>query len=121
MNTQSIATIAANVMYIDDISEIEFSRSLFNDYSMSSLDFVDFAFELKSESAKDFTPDQLWPINSMMDNPEFYQAGQWTEAGKAQLTTIFEGFHPITDDQLSAEALHNLFSVDYVQHRLAQI
>ena len=121
MNTQEITTIAANVMYIDDISEIEASRSLFNDYSMSSLDFVDFAFELKSESGKDFSPDQLWPINSMMDNPEYYSDGCWTEEGKAELGRVFKEHCELTQDSLSSEALHNLFSVQFVEHRLTKI
>ncbi len=119
MKTQEIALIAANVMYIDDVNEIDVSRSLFNDYSMSSLDFVDFAFELKSTSGKDFSPDQLWPVNTMMSNPEFYSAGKWTDAGKAELVRVFAGFTELQDSQLNSEALHNLFSVNYIQHRLA--
>jgi acyl carrier protein len=121
MNTQDIAATAANVMYIDDVSEIDVSRSLFNDYSMSSLDFVDFAFELKSESGKEFSPDQLWPINTMMDNPDFYAEGEWSPAGKEELIRIFDGFSKVEEQALTSEYLHNLFSVQFVEHRLAKI
>lgn len=118
MNQVEIATIAANILYIDDVNEIESGRSLFGDYAMSSLDFVDFAFELKGESGKDFDPDQLWPINTMMDNPEYYEAGRWTEAGRAALKAVFNGFNDLTDENPSPESLYNLFSVDFIQHRI---
>lgn len=121
MKASEIAAIAANVMYIDDANEIDVSRSLFNDYAMSSLDFVDFAFELKSSSGKDFSPDQLWPVNGMMSNPEFYKNGKWTDDGKAELLRLFAGFTDLDDHNLSVEKLHNLFSVRFIEHRLGLI
>ncbi|MBQ4849989.1 acyl carrier protein [Pseudoalteromonas sp. MMG012] len=121
MNQSEIATIAANILYLDDVSEIEFDRSLFGDYSMSSLDYVDFAFELKGESGKEFDPDELWPINTMMDNPEFYQNGQWTDAGRAALTKVFTGFTELPQEDLTPESLYNLFSVDFIQHRISTL
>ncbi|MBR8845630.1 MULTISPECIES: phosphopantetheine-binding protein [Pseudoalteromonas] len=118
MNQTEIATIAANILYLDDVSEIEFDRSLFGDYSMSSLDYVDFAFELKGESGKEFDPDELWPINTMMDNPEYYQGGQWTEQGREELNKVFAGFTEVEGGNPSPESLYNLFSVNFIQHRI---
>ncbi len=121
MIAEEIARVAAGVMYFDDVSEIDFKRSLFNDYSMSSLDFVDFAFELKDNSGKEFSPDELWPINLMMKNPDFYTNGEWTDIGKEALSKIFSDFTPFDGANLSAERLHEFFSVNFIQHRLANI
>lgn len=121
MNHTEIATIAANILYLDDVNEIECDRSLFGDYSMSSLDYVDFAFELKGESGKEFDPDELWPINTMMDNPDFYENGQWTDSGREALKKVFNGFTDLSEENPSPESLYNLFSIDFIQHRIGTL
>lgn len=117
MNTNQIAQIAASVLYLDDVNKIETGKSLFKEYGMSSLDFVDFAYELKAAANKEFDPDQLWPINAMLNNPEYHAAGAWTDAGRAELARIFEG-HTAVPGVAGTEELYGLFSVDYVEHRL---
>jgi acyl carrier protein len=117
MNTQEISQIAASVLYLDDAGKIETAKSLFKEYGMSSLDFVDFAYELKAAANKEFDPDQLWPINAMMNNPAFHAGGSWTDAGRAELARIFEG-HTVAPSSGGTEELYGLFSVDYVEHRL---
>ncbi len=117
MNISQISQIAASVLYLDDAAAIATNKSLFQEYGMSSLDFVDFAYELKAAANKEFDPDQLWPINAMMNSPAFYTAGSWTDEGRAELVRIFEG-HTAVPDAAGSEALYRLFSVDYVEHRL---
>jgi len=117
MNSNQIAQIAASVLYLDDANAIQTNKSLFKEYGMSSLDFVDFAYELKAAANKEFDPDQLWPINAMMNNPEFHAGGAWTDAGRAELARIFEG-HTAVPGTPGTEELYGLFSVDYVEHRL---
>jgi len=121
VNQVEIATIAANVLYLNDISEIEFDRSLFGHYSMSSLDYIDLAFELKDESGKEFVPYELWPINTMLDNPEFYKNGQWTGAGREALNKVFNGFIDLKAENPSRESLYSLFSVDFIKHRISAL
>lgn len=117
MNAKQISQIAASVLYLDDANAINTSKSLFGEYGMSSLDFIDFAYELKAAANKEFDPDQLWPINAMMNNPEFYTTGSWTHAGHAELKRVFDG-HTALPASSGPEELYVLFSVDYVEHRL---
>jgi len=117
MNANQISQIAASILYLDDASSIDTSKSLFKEYGMSSLDFVDFTYELKAAANKEFDPDQLWPINAMMTNPEFYSAGKWTDAGRAELVRVFDGHAPVPASG-ATEELYALFSVGYVEHRL---
>jgi acyl carrier protein len=117
MNTEKIAQIAANVLYLDDSNQIDVSKSLFKEYGMSSLDFVDFAYELKAAANKEFDPDALWPINIMMNDRAFYSGGAWTDSGRAELGNIFQG-HSTVPATGAPEELYGLFSVAYVEHRL---
>jgi acyl carrier protein len=117
MNANQISQIAASILYLDDVDAIDTGKSLFKEYGMSSLDFVDFAYELKAAANKEFDPDQLWPINVMMNNPEFYAGGSWTDAGRAELVRVFDG-HTAVPASGGTEELYALFSVGYVEHRL---
>lgn len=117
MLQNNITEIVATVLYIDNPSEIDSSKSLFREYGMTSLDFVDFAFELKNLSDKDFSPDDLWPINAMMADQQFFSKGNWTAQGIDRLRDIF-GEHASLPSTPSASDLYQLFSVNFVEHRL---
>ena len=117
MNANQISQIAASVLYLDDVNAIDTGKSLFKEYGMSSLDFVDFTYELKAAANKEFDPDQLWPINAMMNNPAFYAGGAWTDDGRAELVRLFDG-HASVPASAGTEELYALFSVGYVEHRL---
>ncbi len=117
MQAPQIASIAANVLYLEGPEAIDPKKSLFSHYGMSSLDFVDLAFEVRAASGKQFEPEALWPINSMMTNPELFAGGQWTQAGHLALQKLFEG-HTEVPAAASAADLNALFSVDYIEHRL---
>ncbi len=117
MEATQIASIAANVLYLAGPEAIDRSKSLFTDYGMSSLDFVDLAFEVRAASSKQFQPEALWPVNSMMTNPDLFAGGTWTEAGSRELAKLFDGHAELPGD-LSPSSLHALFSVAYIEHRL---
>jgi acyl carrier protein len=116
MKQNDIATIAAKILYLEGADPVDPDKSLFKDYGMTSLDFVDFAFELRAASHKGFQPEELWPVNGMMNNPEYFSAGTWTDAGRAKLSQLFEE-RPLPD-ALTADNLYQLFSVTYVENRL---
>lgn len=119
METREIAELAANVLYLEDPDSVDSRKSLFLEYRMSSIDFIDFAFELKSRCGRSFSPDDLWPVNSMMTDPEFYAEGRWTERGTARLRQIFRS----TDMPESPEIryLYSLFSVEYIARRIVEL
>ena len=120
MNTTEIAEIVSGVMYFDDPAALDATRSLFTDYGMSSLDFVDFAFELRSAAGKDFTPDDLWPINALLADRTCFTAGSWTETGKTRLADVF-GRDMTTDGEPTTATLYPLFSIEFVERRLHAI
>ncbi|TFW31232.1 acyl carrier protein [Duganella callida] len=116
MEIAKIAQLAAKVLYLED-EPLDVSKSLFQTYHMSRLDYVDFASELQLASGKQFDPDQLWPINGMLNQPALYQAGGWTEAGRAALARLFDGHAEIPAGAAPA-TLQGMFTVEYVAHRL---
>jgi acyl carrier protein len=118
MNNTQIAQIAANVLYINNVDEIDASKSLFREYCMSRLDFVDFACELRAAADKQFELDQLWPVNAMINQPRFHQDGAWTDAGRAELAQLFNGYAAVPSASASEHELEGLFTVAYVAHRL---
>ncbi len=120
ITTTQISDIVGSVMYLDDPSTLDTTRSLFSEYGMSSLDFVDFAFELRSATAKDFTPDDLWPVNAMLADRTCFTAGTWTETGRAQLQTLFGDDTPITGEPTAAD-LYAMFSIAFIERRLQAI
>lgn len=117
MEKSEIAAVAANVMYLESPESIDSSKSLFLDYGMSSIDFIDFAFEVKSRSGKGLGPDQLWPVNSMMTNPDNFGGGRWTETGLKRLQEIFAGAE--LPENPGLQQLSALFSVDFVARRVS--
>jgi acyl carrier protein len=117
MESNQLAEIAANVLYLNSPGDIDVQKSLFSDYGMSSLDFVDFAFEVRTASNKQFHPDALWPVNALMTNGDYCSGGVWTDAGRAELAKIFDG-HAEFPESPTVANLYALFSLSYVAHRL---
>jgi acyl carrier protein len=116
MKANDVAQVAAKVLYVES-NVIDLDKSLFADYGMSSMDFVDFAFELKTVSKKDFTPDDLWPINSMVTNPKYFSQNKWTEEGIGELQTILSGDKAL-QGETSVQDLYKLFTANFVERRL---
>ncbi|WP_342627789.1 acyl carrier protein [Nguyenibacter vanlangensis] len=121
INKNDIAKIVSEVMYLDDASAIETARSLFTEYGMSSLDFVDFAFELRNVTGKTFTPDDLWPVNAMLADRTCFAAGTWTDIGRAKLEDVFGKDSDIVKGEPTATELYSHFSIDFIEQRLTAI
>ena len=117
MEKRAIAELAAKVLYLKNPELIDHQKSLFIDYVMTSIDFVDFGYELKALSNQPITLDDLWPVSRMITNPEFFTNGRWTQRGVSWLREIFQ------NEQLSENAtmhqLHAFFSVDFIARRIA--
>lgn len=119
MNANDVAAIAAKIMYISDASIVEHNKSLFNVYAMSSIDFIDFAFEIGAESGETLSPNYLWPVNSLMTDPVFFEGLTWTSEGVRRLCEIFRR-NDISPD-ISVRELYEFFTIEYVTDRLVTL
>src|SRR5437660_267685 len=117
METKEITRIAGNILWIDP-DGIDTSQSLFDTYNMDSLQFIDFSYELKAATGKNVVPESLWPVSVLLEDPECYARGAWTGTGKARLRDLF-GYLDELPECLDRKELRNLFSVDFVAHRLS--
>lgn len=120
MDSAGIASVVAKVLYLSGPDVVDPRKSLFHDYGLSSLDFVDLAFEVRSASAKQFQPEALWPINAMMTNREYYSGGRWTNLGRQELAEVFQG-HAELPEEPSTKDIHSLFTVAFIEHRLRSL
>ncbi|MFD9900948.1 acyl carrier protein [Mesorhizobium sp. NPDC059054] len=80
MYLDTVKKIAANVLYIDNISEIGDNNPL-AEYGFSSIDYIDLCYELKSNISEKITPENLWPFNAMSTTKEYFDGTNWTPSG----------------------------------------
>lgn len=116
MDAADVASLVAEILYLEDAGLIDHGKSIFLEYKMSSLEFIDFAFELKTRSGKDIQPEELWPVNEMMTDPAFFVDGQWTTEGVNKLRQVFRCED--MPEQPNRNFLLSLFSIEYVMRRL---
>lgn len=83
MNIQErIKNVFKKVMYLSEDTHLENDKSLFLFYDMSSVDFIDFAFEIRKEFSVISKDEHLWPVKSLMDDPDYYSSeNTWTDLG----------------------------------------
>jgi acyl carrier protein len=117
MDARRVAEIVAKIMYLDNPEDLNHEKSLFKKYGMSSIDFLDFAFELREQSGKDFEPQDLWPVNAMLGDPMLYAGTTWTLLGQQRLQNVLQLQSLPRDVQLTE--LYEYFSIQFVARRLA--
>ncbi|MDX7993227.1 acyl carrier protein [Xenorhabdus littoralis] len=122
MNISVIEKIFKEVMYINEDTKIDINKSLFLDYDMTSIDFIDFSFELKKKLNIDITPDILWPINKMATLEENYsfKDKKWTPEGIASLNKHLECSDKsrIDDPKIEFKELYKYFTINYINKKL---
>ncbi|MER2475042.1 acyl carrier protein [Photorhabdus laumondii] len=123
MYISEIKKLFKDIMYINDSTDINVEKSLFLDYGMTSIDFIDFSFELKKKFNVDIDPNDLWPINKMATFEENYsfQDKQWTPVGLVRLNEqlIFSGKDKISNPEIEFKELYNYFTLSYINAKLA--
>ncbi|RAW93242.1 MULTISPECIES: acyl carrier protein [unclassified Photorhabdus] len=123
MYIPEIKKLFKDVMYINDSTDIDVEKSLFLDYGMTSIDFIDFSFELKKKFNVDIDPNDLWPINKMATFEENYsfQDKQWTPVGLVRLNEqlIYSGKDKISNPEIEFKELYNYFTLSYINAKLA--
>ncbi|MDC9620806.1 acyl carrier protein [Xenorhabdus sp. XENO-7] len=117
-----IEKIFKDVMYISEDTKIDVNKSLFLDYDMTSIDFIDFSFELKKNLNIDITPDTLWPINKMATLEENYsfKDKKWTPEGISRLNRQlkFSDKTVTNDSEIEFKELYKYFTIYYINQKL---
>lgn len=122
MSISEIENLFKDVMYLNDNDELDINKSLFLHYDMTSIDFIDFAFEIKKSFGIDIGPDELWPVNKMATSEEYYsfQKKQWTPEGLRKLNEVvkFSGKDTVSDNSIELRELYHYFTLNYVNSRI---
>ena len=119
---QKVQEVLIDALGIDD-DEATAEATLMGDLGAESIDFLDIVFRLEKVFEIKIPREELFPAESLMNNPELVKNGKFTEAGLAELRekiphtnlTAFEGDPDVNK-------LGDLFTVDaiinYVEMKL---
>jgi acyl carrier protein len=70
-----------------DNDEVTADATLTGDLGAESIDFLDIVFRLEKAFGIKIPREELFPAESLMNNPEFVSKGKFTEKGLAELRT----------------------------------
>lgn len=68
-----------------DYDEVKAQATLMEDLGAESIDFLDIVFRLEKAFGIKIQREELFPAESLMNNPEFVNNGKLTEKGLAEL------------------------------------
>ncbi|WP_375621709.1 MULTISPECIES: acyl carrier protein [unclassified Bartonella] len=122
MYITKISQIFKDVMYLDESEELDPHKSLFSDYGMTSIDYIDFAFELKKHFKVDVSPESLWPVNKWATTEAFYSfdTKEWTSEGVAKINDLLglKEYESI-DKKIQFKELYSYFTLNYINQRIS--
>ncbi len=106
-----IKEVLIDALGLDD-DEVSESATLMGDLGAESIDFLDIVFRLEKSFGIKIPREELFPAESLMNNPEYVSNGKLTETGIAELkakmphtdTTAFQ-------ENPSVNKLGDLFTV----------
>ncbi|ROM89586.1 acyl carrier protein [Pseudomonas brassicacearum] len=87
MYLAKVKEIAANILFLDSSGDIENDAS-FEEIGFTSIDFIDFCYEVKAQINSSIEPHDIWPFAKLLVDPLFYSEGRWTEAGRKVVSDI---------------------------------
>ncbi len=118
-----VQQVLVDALGVDD-DEITAEATLMGDLGAESIDFLDIVFRLEKAFGVKIPREELFPAESLMNNPEFVSNGKFTEIGLAELRdkvphTDLSAFESDPD----INKLGDLFTVgaivNYVETKLA--
>jgi acyl carrier protein len=74
MYLAKVKDIAANILFLDSSDDIEDDAS-FEEMGCSSIDFIDFCYEVKAQINSDIEPHDIWPFTRLLIDPKFILKG----------------------------------------------
>jgi len=81
---QQVQEVLVDALGVDD-DEVTTKATLMGDLGAESIDFLDIVFRLEKAFGIKIPREELFPIENMMNNPEFVDNGKLTETGLAEL------------------------------------
>ncbi len=111
---EQVQEVLVDALGVDD-DEVTAEATLIGDLGAESIDFLDIVFRLEKAFEIKIAREDLFPIESMMSNPDFVSNGKMTEAGLVELRakmphTDFASFESDPD----INKLANLFTVNSI-------
>jgi len=119
---QEVQEVMVDALGVDD-DEVTPEVTLMGDLGAESIDFLDIVFRLEKAFGIKIPREELFPAESLMNNPEFVKNGKLTETGLTELRDKI----PHTDltafeNDPDINKLGDLFTVDaivnYVETKL---
>jgi acyl carrier protein len=116
---EQVREVLVDALGVDE-EEVVAGASLMGDLGAESIDFLDIVFRLEKQFQIKIPREELFPVESMMNNREFVNNGQLTAKGLAELKAKM----PHTDlSQLEQNPdinkLGDLFTVDSIVNYVA--
>lgn len=81
---QEVQEVLIDALGVDD-DEVTTEATLMGDLGAESIDFLDIVFRLEKTFGIKIPREELFPIESMMNNPDFVNNGKLTDAGLAEM------------------------------------
>jgi len=81
---QQVQEVLVDALGADD-DEVTAEATLMGDLGAESIDFLDIVFRLEKAFGIKIQREELFPAESLMNNPEFVNNGKLTEKGLAEL------------------------------------
>ena len=111
---QEVQAVLVDALGVDD-DEITAEATLMGDLGAESIDFLDIVFRLEKAFDIKIPREELFPAESLMNDPDFVKDGKLTEKGLAELRdkmphTDLAGF----EDDPDINKLGDLFTVQSI-------
>jgi acyl carrier protein len=81
---KGVQEVLVDALGVDD-DEVKAEATLMGDLGAESIDFLDIVFRLEKAFSIKIPREELFPAETMMNNPEFVSNGKLTEKGLAEL------------------------------------
>ena len=111
---EEVQEVLVDALGVDD-DEVTPEATLMGDLGAESIDFLDIVFRLEKEFGIKIPREELFPIEQMMNNPEYVKDGKLTEKGLAEIKAKM----PHTDlsaleDDPDINKIGDLFTVESI-------
>jgi len=109
-----VQEVMVDALGVDD-DEVKAEATLMGDLGAESIDFLDIVFRLEKTFEMKILREELFPAESLMNNPEFVKNGKLTETGLSELRNKmpYADFSEFEKDP-DINKLGDLFTVDII-------